>query len=1073
MMFKLAALSAVAALDTEAPVISLDMANVNNRQPYKLQHRIEHTHAKNEHGESVFSYQDFSVRCAAGHATSKNCPAPQATAFDHHDGKLAACPGGHPTAKNCLSTRLFLVNTKPSAVKGVEQPDQPCTDEKKCERTSVDYTQRSTYLYKFDAKDQSGNRAHQVVFALILDDLHAPQIFYQGDDASCKTAWAKKNVIKNCNEKGCKNRKSCFPVLANEQIIEAASDWELPGTSRAMDNIDGDVVSTLEYKVEYLNERTQVYEPYKATNTRCQLSKSEDCYVKYSTAKQIIDTTRKCHHSVKFDNARESKCESVPECHYRVTLKANDFAKIYGHSGEDNTRLHSVHLVVKDTRPPVIQIQGADPMQVECNRANKGFTFGEKNSKGTFAAISGYNAGSNACKSDPNHDFCASGADVLDLQDTEALKRVIEYKVTHSGKPKRFAQFGQRSAPLPISLVGNYKVHFNAKDHACNDADEVTREVAVVDTKRPEIKLVGKATITLEDGTPKSKTLLGGKSWSQLESHTTGVQCWDQCSLSDKVRITSHWSPSPYTPTGGGTGKSASGPGTYVQTFRCFDQDSNSAEITRTYIVEDNGQPIISLLGDTTNSLEASKDSEYTDAGARCSDFSDGQIDHQVVIHGDVVNYRVPGTYKIRFDCEDSSGNDADQLTRTVVIEDTVCPYVKLAGHTTQTVEAGFPYEDVGATATDTLDGDLTSNLKISDGPFAAHYNNERSCAAIKFRAPGAKSGNYNILVTINGHHQFLPVYCDMTNKATFFIHKGHRTFHGDIKEPEMIKAYGKNNGACGSYGLKMAMFANSATESAAFNYASELEEGNCPACIQGGKNGVFSRSVKTTDYFCMPIDEDVKGLTGSEKYNNKKSEYARHLQTNPEDQIAIPGTYIMTFRVRDKEGNGWTTDKKTGWKCKNGAKCCANSEKKRTVVVVDTLPPVITLSLKGELIQKSFGDSRGYNGEINPAGRSSKTTTYAHSGLGHKANLVSGNPFLEKSVHDNGLTRVAGGAIDDGARVNQYNAKGKIVQEGRYMAEQTTSVNGWMIGAVASAVAGVALMGFSMKSTTQTTVPV
>merc|ERR1712086_1038846 len=146
-------------------------------------------------------------------------------------------------------------------------------------------------------------------------------------------------------------------------------------------------------------------------------------------------------------------------------------------------------------------------------------------------------------------------------------------------------------------------------------------------TKRPEIKLVGKATITLEDGTPKSKTLLGGKSWSQLESHTTGVQCWDQCSLSDKVRITSHWSPSPYTPTGGGTGKSASGPGTYVQTFRCFDQD--------------------------TNSLEASKDSEYTDAGARCSDFSDGQIDHQVVIHGDVVNYRVPGTYKIRFDCED------------------------------------------------------------------------------------------------------------------------------------------------------------------------------------------------------------------------------------------------------------------------------------------------------------------------------------------------------------------------------------------------------------------------------------
>merc|ERR1711865_536441 len=97
--------------------------------------------------------------------------------------------------------------------------------------------------------------------------------------------------------------------------------------------------------------------------------------------------------------------------------------------------------------------------------------------------------------------------------------------------------------------------------------------------------------------------------------------------------------------------------------------------------------------------------------GATCNDCRDGQIDHQVVITGDVVNYRVPGTYNIHFDCEDTSGNQASQVTRKVVIIDTTCPSVNVIGKASTTVEAGFPYEDLGALATDTLDGDLTTLL--------------------------------------------------------------------------------------------------------------------------------------------------------------------------------------------------------------------------------------------------------------------------------------------------------------------------------------------------------------------------
>lgn len=1053
-MLKFVALAgAAAALDTEAPVISLDFeaAGQNDRQPYKLVHRIEHTKATNQHGESVTSYQDFSVRCAAGAADHSNCPAPKATAYDHHEGNLPACSTTNPSTEACLSTRLYLVNSKPAAVGGVEQPDTPCTNEATCIKTAVDYSVRSTYLYKFDAKDKSGNRAQQVVFALILDDLHAPQIYYQGDDSSCAKAWD--NRSGDCTDESCE--RTCFPVLANQQVIEAASDWVLPSNSKAIDNIDGDVVSTLLYKIEFLNGKTGVFTPMSSTKDKCAISKTNDCYVPYSTAKTIIDTTRVCHHhETTFDHTRNNKCEETPSCEYRVTLKANDFAQIYGHDGANNVRTHAVSLIVKDTRKPVTQIQGADPMQVECNAVNTNYNYGEKNSKGTFSKISEYNYGSSACNADGSHDFCASGADVLDLQDTVAFGRNIEYKVTYSGtstqgdhglnKKTTTSTFSARHAPLPISKVGAYKVHFNAKDHSCNDADEVTRDVAVIDTTKPVIKLVGKQTVFIEDGTSKDKAIDAGKSWNKLESHSTGVVCEDMCSKKD-LRITSHWSPSTWEPKSSGTASGKGfGPGTYVQTFRCFDHEGNSAEVARTYVVEDNGQPTIKLNGKAKVTLEASKDAEYTDEGATCSDYSDGQIDHQVVIHGDVVNYRVPGTYIIRFDCEDSSGNDADRRERTVVIEDTECPIVKLFGEPTTTVEAGFPYEDLAATATDTLDGDVTSKIVNAGGPGVAHFNYETSCKAIKSISPSAANGNYNVLVTIGGHHQFLPVYCDMSTQSTFFIHKGHKLFHDDIKESEMIVPYGTHQGACGTYGLKMASFSSATAENNAVLYAKNLEAGRCADCVVGASkvNGLwkFSKTEKTTAYFCMPKTDKAGG---TEKYS--AAEKAAIKKSATESIASQKGQFVMTYKVKDRAGNGWGS---AG--CNGNSACCSLSMKKRTVYVVDTLPPVITVTLKGKLIHKSYGGQRGINAVANPAGFASGDKHFHAAGLGHKANLISGNPFLSAAEHKNGLSN-----------------------DVSFMAEQTSSANGWIIGAVASAVAGVALMGYSMKSTTSTTVPV
>merc|ERR1719421_592064 len=119
------------------------------------------------------------------------------------------------------------------------------------------------------------------------------------------------------------------------------------------------------------------------------------------------------------------------------------------------------------------------------------------------------------------------------------------------------------------------------------------------------------------------------------------------------------------------------------------------------------------------NTFEATRDSEYTDTGATCQDFVDGELSHAVEVSGEVVNMRIPGTYQINYDCQDLSRN----------------PAITLLGAETNYVESGFPYVDAGATATDSLDGDITQYI-WTDGNTVTTQNafyNQRSCGGIAF----------------------------------------------------------------------------------------------------------------------------------------------------------------------------------------------------------------------------------------------------------------------------------------------------------------------------------------------------
>lgn len=175
----------------------------------------------------------------------------------------------------------------------------------------------------------------------------------------------------------------------------------------------------------------------------------------------------------------------------------------------------------------------------------------------------------------------------------------------------------------------------------------------------------------------------------------------------------------------------------------------------------------------------------------------------------------------------------------------------------------------------------------------------------------------------------------------------------------------------------------------------------------------------------------------------------------------AEPGKYIITYSAHDKH-----------WNTEFGQNSHTNYAR-RTVTVVDTLPPVITLKLQHNVIQVSdykqhpLESTGNLQDNIkNPAGSALNInpTDISPGNLGTSTQQAQmyGNPFL------------AGEEVKNGYSYDGDSSKDHANYDGNFMAEEQASAsNAWVIGAIASAVTGVALLGYSAKKQTATSVPV
>merc|ERR1712070_972219 len=98
---------------------------------------------------------------------------------------------------------------------------------------------------------------------------------------------------------------------------------------------------------------------------------------------------------------------------------------------------------------------------------------------------------------------------------------------------------------------------------------------------------------------------------------------------------------------------------------------------------------------------------------------------------------------EIIYTCTNSDGG-VQTAGREVFVRDTTCPVCKVNGESTQTVEASFPFADLGATCSDNYDSEITQS-KVS------HVNVEKAGTYhVTYRAVD-KSGNSN---TDCGHRE-------------------------------------------------------------------------------------------------------------------------------------------------------------------------------------------------------------------------------------------------------------------------------------------------------------------------------
>lgn len=248
------------------------------------------------------------------------------------------------------------------------------------------------------------------------------------------------------------------------------------------------------------------------------------------------------------------------------------------------------------------------------------------------------------------------------------------------------------SGTVDTSTIGQYTITYQVTDSAGNTVtfDNIVT-VTTLGNTAPVITLIGSQNIQLIVGS--SYTELGATALDAEDGDITVNIIIDDSQVDWNM------------------------PGYYVIMYKVTDSESLYTEEYRYISISNTGtdlDPVLTLIG--LDEIYLSVGDTYIEQGATALDPEDGDISANIVIDSSALDMNIAGYYNISYFIEDSAGNQV-QIWRLVIVEAVgydAPPSITLIGGASINLAQGDTYTELGATAIDLEDGNITSSIIIS-----------------------------------------------------------------------------------------------------------------------------------------------------------------------------------------------------------------------------------------------------------------------------------------------------------------------------------------------------------------------
>ena len=453
--------------------------------------------------------------------------------------------------------------------------------------------------------------------------------------------------------------------------------------------------------------------------------------------------------------------------------KAGYFSTITVTDGiNSSTQAITVRVLDVDEIPPVISINGANPITVEL-----GSTYSDA------GAI-------------------ADGGETVSLESNVDTAKVGSYTVTYSatdaagniGTATRIVNITDTTKPA-ITIIGDNPATAEfglTYTDAGATASDLSGDVSVITSGSVNTNIIGSYTLTYSATDASGNT--GTSSRTVIVQDTTGPVITILGDNPQTVELVQYDPPSSiYKDTAGAisqdgeeittddTGVDNAGIGTYFVYYSATDTSGNKSTIARTVYVVDTTAPrvILNSNGSTSDEVTVELGSTFVSSGAYATDISmstgfDTDLGIEVTVTGTVDTSTV-GTYTLTYTATDASGNVGTAI-ETVNVVDTTAPVFTSSA----TFSAAENQTEIGAVTV----SDLSSNLSFSvsgnelqitsDGVLsfvsAPDYETKSSYTATVTANDGTNTSTQDITVNVTDVDENVDTGPVFTSDSTFEV---------------------------------------------------------------------------------------------------------------------------------------------------------------------------------------------------------------------------------------------------------------------------------------------------------------